>query len=129
MTEPIEPLVAALPNRRLSIVCDIAWEGIALQIGIGFNRAGRAREVFASQVKPSRALDATLADTSVLISHLLQEGRFGASALAEKLAAPADDGASNAHSLPRVLIEAAVSAETEEGDAIRTAYAQLLGDA
>ncbi len=68
-----------LPNRRICVTRDIEWitgtgEVMRITLGIGFDAAGRVKEVFADTNKVGSDFQATLSDGCVFISHALQHG-------------------------------------------------------
>lgn len=115
------PILAVLPNRRLNAIATIEWRPeVRAYFSVGFDDCGKVREVFASLVNPTQWLDLSFADAARMISHLLQEGGFDLAALHAKLSAvePEADGIAKP-SVPRWLIEHALSLEREEGDHAR----------
>ena len=118
------PLLVVLPNRRLNALATIEWRpGVMAFFSVGFDTAGKVREIFASLVKPTQWLDLSFADTARMISHDLQEGGFDLDALERKLSSvePEQDGVPKP-SIPRWLIENALRLEREEGGNARIAY-------
>jgi hypothetical protein len=72
--DPVAPARARLPNRRLNITDVAVWRGRTWMLCIGFDRAGRAREVFIDGNKTGSEFEGLLDDACVLLSILLQTG-------------------------------------------------------
>jgi hypothetical protein len=68
------PARERLPNRRLNITDVAQWRGRTWMLCIGFDRAGRAREVFIDGNKTGSEFEGLLDDACVLLSILLQTG-------------------------------------------------------
>src|ERR1700719_4540314 len=113
---------APLPNRRLVITYTVEWEGRDWMIGIGFDRAAAAREIFIDGVKTGTTMEAWADDTCILVSSLLQES-YSATELREKLCAAPEPGSKYAASLAGVVLDRAIAAELEGRAAILEAYA------
>ncbi len=63
-----------LPNRRANETVNVMHDGHAYAVTLGFDPAtGEVREIF-TQGKVGSDMDAILADTSILLSILLQHG-------------------------------------------------------
>ena len=63
-----------LPDRRRCLTLDLVHDGSRFAISIGYDGAGRAREVFISGSKSGSGLEAILNDASIAISLALQHG-------------------------------------------------------
>jgi hypothetical protein len=100
----------ALPNRRPSVVLEAEWESIPFSVTIGFDPAtAMPRAVFADTLKGGQ-MQATLADTCVLISLALQYG-IPAVALAKSLSRVPDvmeGGGAEKHGSPIGVIVALI---------------------
>jgi hypothetical protein len=62
----------ALPARRRSVTDCITWRGQAFTVCVGFDAAGRAREVFGDGQREGSDLAALIDDACILISVALQ---------------------------------------------------------
>ena len=64
-----------LPNRRANETVEVVHDGRAYAVTLGFDPVtGEVREIFTHGAKAGSALDGILADTSILLSILLQHG-------------------------------------------------------
>jgi len=131
-----------LEPRRLQISYTVAWSArpdvnpIEVLCSIGFDRAGKAREIFVEQLLVGSDLDRAMRDAAICVSMLLQHGMAADELLAGLMRADvataqarfADEstGASRP-SLLAALVARAVRAELEDGDAVRAAYACAAG--
>lgn len=111
-----------LPNRRLHLTETVAWKENARPwlAGIGFDEAGKAREVFLTWHEGGTDLEVLMADACIVVSILLQAG-VGADWLLERLRAR-DGGKPTGAVEPSLLarlIERAAVIEREDGAAIR----------
>lgn len=105
---------ARLPARRPSIVATVEWQGATWLLGAGFDREGRAREVFLDGPKVGSDQEALLDDACVAVSLLLQHG-LGAAELAAHLGREGSEpGAPMASPLGRIAAELA-ELEAEAG--------------
>jgi hypothetical protein len=69
-----QPERQRLPNRRLIVTQVVHWSGQTWLASIGFDKGGKAREVFFDGVKSGGQLEGLLDDACVLLSLLLQSG-------------------------------------------------------
>lgn len=121
-----------LPNRRLTVTEDILWGDHTWLVGIGFDRGGRAREVFVQGVKTGADFEGLLDDACILMSLLLQSGA-SAQALSHHLCREGAPGRAGADlETPAASIIGALSArihniEDDVGDGLREAYAWCMG--
>jgi ribonucleoside-diphosphate reductase alpha chain len=67
-----------LPNRRAAVTHDLVVGAASYSATLGFDRAGRPREVFLSGAKSGSDMGAVLADVGVAISVALQCGVMAA---------------------------------------------------
>jgi hypothetical protein len=97
-----------LPNRRPSITVDLKHAAIAYAVTIGYDLAGRPREIFARARRPDSHADLVADDVSVLLSITLQHN-IPPDALARRLG--------GLHDRPALIADALVdlSAEHAEG--------------
>lgn len=118
-----------LPNRRLTITHTVVWDGRTMMVGVGFDRAGVAREIFLNGHKVGSKFEALMQDACVVVSWLLQHGPRAAD-LAEQIDRPHDDTDKDGNPAPAasligwILIKLA-EIEAAEGQAAREAYAAL----
>jgi hypothetical protein len=63
-----------LPNRRVALAEEIAFEGHVWRISLGLDAAGHAREIFMDGSKAGSPLERLLDDACVAVSLLLQHG-------------------------------------------------------
>jgi hypothetical protein len=63
-----------LPNRRSSLTQELLVGSIVVTVGVGFDAAGRAAELFLNCGKTGSAIDMLLDDAAVAISVALQHG-------------------------------------------------------
>lgn len=115
-----------LPNRRLNVTESVAWIGADWLIGIGFDRAGAAREVFLNGPKIGSEAEALLDDACVLLSLLLQGGSSAAD-LARHLGRESVDPGAAAASPIGLAAEKILALEQAAGVGIRAAYAAAHG--
>jgi hypothetical protein len=120
-------IVAVLPNRRLAANYTIDWGTVAIHVGVGFDRAGVPREVFAAPKKRNRSIDATCADIAIMISFLLQDAGFTVDGLLDRMSrppVPETEGVPDAvpRSIPRLLLETMQVSAREEGPRIKWAF-------
>lgn len=94
-----------LPARRRSETMDIAFAGQRFAITVGWDRAGRAREVFAGSAKTGTDFSHTLSDACVLISIALQHG-IAAGDLAKSLGEVPDPAGGEGATRPASVIGA-----------------------
>lgn len=120
-----------LPDRRLTITEDILWGDHTWLVGIGFDHAGQAREVFVQGVKTGADFEGLLDDACILMSLLLQSGS-AAQDLSLHLCregGPARGGtdAEDAASIIGALAARIHDIEAEVGTGLREAYAWAWG--
>lgn len=118
---------ASLPARRINRGERAVWEGLEIRVTCGFDLENRVREVFASRSKTDRGIDATLADISILVSHLLQEGGFTAPELLQKLTIMPEAESAAPASLVGVIVKTAVEAEERRAAELQVAREMLRG--
>lgn len=106
-----------LPNRRPQLAVNESWAGREWRVGMGFDTAGKVREVFARGVKTGQHLEGLLDDACILMSILLQSG-MDAAALAAHLGREGVDPAAGAASLIGQIARRAAAAEREAGPAM-----------
>lgn len=63
-----------LPNRRMQVTQAVRWGDEEFLLGVGFNRAGQAREVFLHGHKVGSEMEGLMTDACILLSLLLQHG-------------------------------------------------------
>ncbi len=68
------PVRGRLPNRRHAVTENIEVGGFTYEATVGFDKAGRPKEIFLSGAKDGSDMAAVLADTSVVVSVALQHG-------------------------------------------------------
>jgi hypothetical protein len=113
-----------LPDRRFKFGQELPALGHDVAVDVGFDGAGRAREIFVDGLKIGSELRALTTHASIVVSLLLQHGitaaellqRIGASALADP------DSAAEGHSILSRALAVAVRLEAEEGPALRAAH-------
>ena len=114
---------ARLPNRRpLETTELVEANGRVWMLGVGFDAAGKAREVFLKGTKEGSELELIAEDACVLASLLLQSGT-DAAFLAERLGRA---GGRPATFVGAMLLEAA-AVEAAAGQGIREAQAASAG--
>ncbi|HWK44903.1 MAG TPA: hypothetical protein VNT30_09290 [Stellaceae bacterium] len=113
-----------LPDRRLQITEAVEWNGRDWIVAVGFDRAGRALEVFIDGHKTGSAIEAWADDSCILLSRLLQHGETAA-ALLETLAPNHTTTGAGERSLMACALVTAVRVERESRQAILDAYAAL----
>ncbi len=111
-----------LPDRRLAVVEDLAWAGRVWSLGLGFDGAGRVREIFLDGAKPGSGIDALVADGCVALSLLLQHG-VSAAELARHLGRESVERQAPAASILGAAAVAAAAVERDEGNAAAATYA------
>jgi len=108
-----------LPDRRITITERVTWQGRSWHVSIGFDAAGRAREIFLAGAKAGSEMDAIANDAAVLASMMLQAGGDPA-AIARSMGrigpAPA--------SIVGLALDCAAAVEASEGAAIRSAHGE-----
>lgn len=118
---PLEP--PALPARRLKITTTFEWGGRAWLLDVGFDRAGRCREVFATGIKPGQAWQRTVSNTCILVSFLLQDAGGTLADLRRRLApTEADNDRAAVPCFIETMLAEAHKVEAESQQAIREAY-------
>lgn len=111
-----------LPDRRLAVTHLVERaKGGPIQIGIGYDHQGAAREVFLNGLKIGSDIEALLQDSCVLISLVLQHG-MPAADLADRLGRQGIDESAQYASLVGLVAETVRRAEAAEGEATRMAY-------
>lgn len=63
-----------LSDRRMAVLERVVWQGRAFELGVGFDAAGRVRELFLDGHKSGTDMEALLDDAAVLASLALQHG-------------------------------------------------------
>lgn len=122
-----------LPRRRLHHCEPFVWPNAPkLSLSVGFDCAGRVREVFVhDDGKTGTDVEALLQDGCVLISFLLQQDGMDVCTLAGKVgregvmpggAAPDDGDAIRAASMFGGLLAQAAAIEAREGPEMRATY-------
>lgn len=120
-----------LPNRRQGISRSLEWRGQRIDVTIGFDQAGEAREVFINSAgKIGAELRMILDDAAVLISLCLQHG-IDALALYRSLGReshtvtgePSDDPSS----VLGEIVSTIINTEHHHGRQMREAYAAASG--
>jgi hypothetical protein len=120
-----------LASRRMQLSNAFSWNGIDMLVSVGFDRAGRVREIFAEGLRCGSDSDVLIDDACIMASLLLQHG-YSATELLGKLmrshAADALQAFADAQtgiakpSLAAALIAEAVLVEADCGAAMRDAY-------
>ena len=110
-----------LPARRLQITEAVAWQQQSWLVSVGFDRTGRAREIFLKGCKSGSDIERLADDIGIVLSRLLQRGER-----AQDLFASLRGDHDVTGECPPTLILAALGAaarlEREQGEAIEEAY-------
>lgn len=102
-----------LPDRRPAVTTDAIWLGRPIQITVGYDLAGVAREVFATGPKEGSDLAHMLADLCVIVSVALQYD-VPAAALAKSAGTvPERDGSNSPASVVGVILSTVTSAAVQ----------------
>ena len=119
-----QPRRYRLPNRRLLISDVIEWQNLEWVVSAGFDKAGRAREMFANGFKPGSAMDAIMDDACVMMSLLLQ-GDYSAADLERHLGREGADPTAPAASPLGLITQVVAAFERENGAAISEFYSTV----
>lgn len=120
--------MSGLPDRRMTVTAAFPWRGRDYLVGVGFDRAGKAREIFLQGTKSGSDQEALFTDGAILASHLLQASDLSAADLFDKLSVDAADPGGpfrkpDAGSALAVALKQAAAIEADAGAGIRDAYA------
>ncbi len=115
-----------LPDRRIQTIQVMRWQGTELQWAVGYDRKGRAREVFVNGHKVGSDIEALVQDGCVLLSLLLQHGADPKD-IAESLGREGIDPNAPAASLFGLLTAELPKVEATEHEAVLYGYAAAHG--
>src|SRR5258708_15092421 len=112
-----------LPARRLQITEAVAWQQQSWLVSVGFDRTGRAREIFLKGCKSGSDIERLADDIGIVLSRLLQRGER-AQDLFASLGGLFDPGVtgSRAPTLILAALGAASRLERDTGALIEEAY-------
>lgn len=107
-----------LPTRRLHLTNSLPWRGAKWLFTVGFDTAGRAREIFVvTRVPVDGAQQAAASAFAITLSHELQRGARALQLVLDLRQSPHEMAP-----LMRLILLAAARMEREDGPAIHDAY-------
>jgi hypothetical protein len=129
MTDDSARVRQRLPGRRLELTEALEWKNNRFLLSVGFDREGRAREVFVAGLKTGTDLEFLAQDACITTSYVLQYG-VAARELAERLGGRllAGEPLADNVSLLRIIVDRVAQLEDQNAEAVRQAYAWARGD-